>query len=101
MRSYAGGAVLSSRPIPAPVLDPLFAWLVERSRPVAPLDEGGLVLERAHRRVRVQVSSTGDGTAWLVLKAEAAPPPAPAENEICLHEAADGDVFCPACGAPI
>ena len=101
VRSYAGGAVLSSRPIPAPVLDPLFAWLVERSRPAGPLDEGGLLLERAHRRVRVQVSSTGGGTAWLVLKAEAAPPPAPAENEICLHEAADGDVFCPACGAPI
>lgn len=101
VRSYAGGAVLSSRPIPAPVLDPLFAWLVERSRPAGPLDEGGLLLERAHRRVRVQVSSTGDGTAWLVLKAEAAPQPAPAGNEICLHEAADGDVFCPACGAPL
>ncbi|HPA51386.1 MAG TPA: hypothetical protein PLP50_07265 [Thermoanaerobaculia bacterium] len=101
VRSYAGGAVLSSRPIPAPVLDPLFAWLVERSRPAGPFDEGGLLLERAHRRVRVQVSSTGDGTAWLVLKAEATPPPAPAGNEICLHEAADGDVFCPACGAPV
>jgi len=101
VRSYAGGAVLSYRPIPAPVLGPLFAWLVERSRPAGPLDEGGLLLERAHRRIRVQVSSTGDGTAWLVLKAEAAPPPAPAENEVCLHEAADGDVFCPACGAPL
>jgi len=101
VRSYAGGTILSSRPIPAPVLDPLFAWLVERSRPAGPLDEGGLLLERAHRRVRVQVRSTGDGTAWLVLKAEAVPPPAPAENEICVHEAANGDVFCPACGAPV
>ncbi|MHB8799833.1 MAG: GspE/PulE/PilB domain-containing protein [Thermoanaerobaculia bacterium] len=101
VRSFAGGAVLSSRPIPAPVLGPLFAWLVERSRPAGPLDEGGLLLERAHRRVRAQVTSTGDGTAWLVLKAEAAPRPAPAENEICLHEAADGDVFCLVCGAPV
>jgi hypothetical protein len=101
VRSYAGGAVLSSRPVPAPVLDPLFAWLVERSRPAAPLDEGGLLLERAHRRVRVLVTATGDGTAWLVLRNEGPPPGAPAENEICLHEAADGDVFCPSCGAPV
>lgn len=101
VRSYAGGAVLSSRSIPAPVLGPLFAWLVERSRPTAPLDEGGLLLERAHRRIRVQVSSSGDGTAWLVLKSEAALPTLPAENEICLHEAANGDVFCPVCGAPV
>ena len=71
------------------------------SRPAAPLDEGGFLLERAHRRVRVLVTATADGTAWLVLKSEAALPRLPAENEICLHEAADGDVFCPVCGAPV
>lgn len=101
VRSYAGGAVLSSRSIPSPVLGPLFAWLVARSRPAAPLDEGGILLERAHRRFRVQVRSTADGTAWLLLSPEAAAPAAPAENEVCLHETADGDVFCPACGAPV
>lgn len=101
VRSYAAGAVLSTRPIAAPILGPLFAWLVERSRPAAPLDEGGILLERAHRRVRVLVTATGDGTAWLVLKHEGPSPEAHAENEVCLHEAADGDVFCPACGAPV
>lgn len=101
VRSYAAGAVLSTRPIAAPILAPLFAWLVERSRPAAPLDEGGILLERAHRRVRVLVTATGDGTAWLVLKHEGPSPEAHAENEVCLHEAAEGDVFCPACGAPV
>ena len=68
----------------------------------APLDEGGLLLERAHRRVRVLVTATGDGTAWLVLRNEGPPAAASTENEICLHEAAaPGDVFCPVCGAPI
>lgn len=101
VRSFAGGVALSSRPIPAPVLSPLFAWLLEKSRPADPFDDGGILVERAGRRVRVQVTVTGDGSAWLVLEPAATPPEPAVEHEICLHEAADSVVFCPSCGAPI
>lgn len=98
VRIYAGGVARSSRPLPLPILEPLFAWFLARTRPTAPFDEGGLVLERSGRRVRVGVTVDTSGTAWLVL--EPAPgSPAP-ESEGCLHvDALEGDVFCPSCGA--
>jgi hypothetical protein len=97
-RTWAAGAVLSSRPLPGPVLGPLIAWLVSRSRPPGPFDEGGLVLERARRRVRVEVTVGAEG-AWLVL--DTLPDLPPEASEICIHDGADDDVFCPACGAPL
>ena len=100
VRSYAGSRALSSRALPPAILDPLVAWLLEKSRPAGPFDEGGILLERAHRRVRAHVTSAANGGAWLVLQSAAA---SAAEGwEICLHEAAGtADVFCPACGAPL
>lgn len=101
VRTFSGGAVLTSRPLPVSVLEPLLAWLVSRGRPAGPFDAGGIVLEKARRRVRVTVSGSASDTAWLVLEPEDAPAPRPAEVEICLHEAADGEVFCPACGVAL
>ncbi len=100
LRTYSGGIAQSSRPIPVQVLEPLFAWFLARTRPTAPFDEGGLVLERSGRRVRVEVTVNATGTAWLVLQPVAC---SPADQiEICIHtEAAEGDVFCPSCGAPL
>jgi hypothetical protein len=100
LRTYSGGIARSSRPIPLQVLEPLFAWFLARTRPTAPFDDGGLVLERSGRRVRVEVSVNTTGTAWLVLQPV---PCSPADQtEICIHtEATDGDVFCPSCGAPL
>ena len=54
LRTFSGGLAQSSRPLPRPVLEPLFAWFLARSRPSGPFDDGGLVLERAGRRVRVE-----------------------------------------------
>lgn len=99
LRTYSGGVAQTSRPLPLPVLDPLFAWFLARTRPSGPFDEGGLVLERSGRRVRVEASIDATGTAWLVL--EPAPGSPQVETEICLHEAAEDDVFCPFCGAPL
>ena len=99
LRTYSGGVAQTSRPLPLPVLEPLFAWFLARTRPSGPFDEGGLVLERSGRRVRVEATVDATGTAWLVL--EPAPRSPVLENEICLHDdAVEGDVFCPSCGAP-
>lgn len=100
VRTYAGGAVLTTRPLPSSVLEPLVAWLVAHSRPAGPFDEGGLVLEKAGRRTRVAVTAAASGGAWLVLTPASGPARA-AGVEICLHEGAEGEVFCPACGAPV
>ncbi|MBK9088603.1 MAG: hypothetical protein IPL90_05980 [Holophagales bacterium] len=98
LRTYSGGVAQTSRPLPLPVLEPLFAWFLARTRPSGPFDEGGLVLERSGRRVRVEATVDATGTAWLVL--EPAPRSPMAEHEICLHDdAVKGDVFCPSCGA--
>jgi hypothetical protein len=100
LRTYSGGIARSSRPIPLQVLEPLFAWFLARTRPTAPFDEGGLVLERSGRRVRVEVSVNTTGTAWLVLQPVSCSPAD--QTEICIHtETAEGDVFCPSCGAPL
>jgi hypothetical protein len=100
VRTYSGGVAQTSRPLPLPVLEPLFAWLLARTRPSGPFDEGGLVLERSGRRVRVEATVDATGTAWLVL--EPAPRSRLLGNEICLHtDAAENDVFCPSCGAPL
>jgi hypothetical protein len=101
LRTYAGGLARSSRPLPRTILEPLCAWLLARSRPSGPFEEGGFLLERAGRRVRVRVSVDGAGTAWLVLESEKGPRLPADGTEICLHEGAEGDVFCPACGAPL
>ena len=101
VRTYCGGAALTTRPLPASVLEPLVSWLVDHSRPSGPFDEGGLVLERARRRVRVSVTAAASGGAWLVLEPEASAPGPSAGIEICLHEGAEGEVFCPSCGAPV
>jgi hypothetical protein len=99
LRTYSGGVAQSCRPLPAQVLEPLFAWFLAHTRPIGPFDEGGLVLERSGRRIRVEARVDATGTAWLVL--EPAPRPPAEENEICLHDdATEEDVFCPACGAP-
>ncbi len=98
LRTYSGGVALTSRPLPIPVLEPLFAWFLARTRASGPFDDGGLVLERSGRRVRVEATVDATGTAWLVL--EPGPRAPVVENEICLHDAAaNGDVFCPSCGA--
>jgi hypothetical protein len=98
LRTYSSGVAQTSRPLPLPVLEPLFAWFLARTRPSGPFDEGGLVLERSGRRVRVEATVDATGTAWLVL--EPAPRSPMVEHEICLHDdAARGDVFCPSCGA--
>lgn len=106
VRSYAGGAVLSIRPLSRKVLEPLLAWLLARSQPPRPSEPAGILLERAGRRVRASVTVNASGTGWLVLEPISppapapGPPPTPPGTEICLHEAAAGDdVFCPACGA--
>ena len=100
LRTYSGGVAQSFRPLPVQILEPLFAWFLARTRPTAPFDEGGLVLERSGRRVRVEVTVDATRTAWLVL--EPAPCSPAEETEICLHvDAAQGDVFCPSCGAPL
>lgn len=107
VRSYAGGAVLAVRPLSRKVLEPLLAWLVARSQPPHPSDPPGILIERAGRRVRVSVTVNASGTGWLVLEPIAPPAPSPAPpatppgTEICLHEAAEGDVFCPSCGTPL
>lgn len=100
LRTYSGGIARSSRPVPVQVLKPLFAWFLARTRPAAPFDEGGLVLERSGRRVRVEVTVNATGTAWMVLHSvSGSPVVAPGA---CRHAgAADGDVFCPSCGAPV
>jgi hypothetical protein len=98
LRSYSGGRASSSRPLPRTVLEPLLAWLLARGRSAGPFERGGLVLERLRRRVRVEVTVGGPGAAWLVFEPLPAPPAAPGETEICLHENAEGNVFCPACG---
>ncbi len=98
LRTYSGGVAQTSRPLPLPVLEPLFAWFLARTRPSGPFDEGGLVLERSGRRVRVEATVDATGTAWLVL--EPAPRSPKVEHEICLHDdAVKDDVFCPSCGA--
>ncbi len=98
LRTYSGGVAQTSRPLPLPVLEPLFAWFLARTRPSGPFDEGGLILERSGRRVRVEATVDATGTAWLVL--EPAPRSPMTEHEICLHDdAVKGDVFCPSCGA--
>ena len=107
VRSYAGGAVLSVRPLSRKLLEPLLAWLLARCPPARPSEPAGLLLERAGRRVRVSVTVNASGTGWLVLEPASsaapvrAPFPTPPATEICLHEAEEGDVFCPRCGAPI
>ncbi len=107
VRSYAGGAVLSVRPLSRRVLEPLLAWLVARGQAPRPSDPGGILLERAGHRVRASVTVNNSGTGWLVLEPAvlpapaAAPPPTPPGTEICLHEAAEGDVFCPSCGVAL
>jgi len=101
VRTWEGGTVRSARPIPPALLGPLLAWLASRNQPAGPFDEGGLVLERAGRRARAQLTLGAGETAWLVF-APGAPASDPAgATEICLHEGADGDVFCPACGTPL
>ncbi len=101
LRTYSGGLSLSTRPLPPAVVEPLLAWFLARNRPAGPFEKGGFVLEKGHRRVRVSVSVQAEGSGWLVLEPEPGPSlPANAE-EICLHEGAEGDVFCPACGAPL
>ena len=100
LRTFAEGRALSTRPIPRAVLEPLLSWLLSRSRPAGPFEEGGIVLERSRRRVRVEVTVGDSGTAWLVLEPLSAPEEA-GGTEICLHDGAEGDVFCPACGAPL
>jgi hypothetical protein len=101
LRTFSGGVALSSRPLPPAVLAPLLAWILARSRPSGPFEEGGFVLERSGRRVRVEVTTDASGTAWLVLEPLATRTGGAGETEICLHEGADGDVFCPTCGAPL
>ncbi len=101
LRTFAGGLTLSSRPLPPSVLDPLLAWFLARSRPAGPFDDGGLVLQKGRQRVRVEVSVNAAGTAWLVLERGSATALEPGAAEICLHEGAEGDVFCPSCGAPL
>ena len=107
VRSYAGGAVLSVRPLSRKLLEPLLAWLLARCAPARPSEPAGLLLERAGRRVRVSVTVNASGTGWLVLEPvppalpDPAPLPTPPGTEICLHEAEEGDVFCPRCGAPL
>ncbi|MCL4810231.1 MAG: hypothetical protein KJ062_20925, partial [Thermoanaerobaculia bacterium] len=101
LRTFSGGLALSSRPLPQAVLAPLLAWILARSRPSGPFEEGGFVLERSGRRVRVEVTTDASGTAWLVLEPMATRRGGAGETEICLHEGAEGDVFCPACGAPV
>jgi len=101
VRTWAGGAVRSARPIPPALLGPLLAWLAAHNQSAGPFDEGGLVLERAGRRAGAQLTLGAGDTAWIVF-ASGAPAPEPSgSTEICLHEGADGDVFCPACGAPL
>lgn len=99
LRTYAGGLAQTSRHLPRAVLEPLLAWFVARSRPAGPFDGGGLVLEKSGRRVRVEVTAGTGDSAWLVLEPEFAP--ATGGAEICLHDGADGDIFCPACGAAL
>lgn len=101
VRSYSGGLALTSRPLPRSVLEPLLAWLLERSRPSGPFEREGLVLQRQRRRFRVEVTVGGSGTAWLVFEPLPGAAPGTGETEICLHEGAEGNVFCPACGAPV
>jgi hypothetical protein len=102
LRTFSGGLSLSSRPLPRPVLEPLLAWFLARSRPSGPFDEEGLVLERARRRVRVGVTVDGAGTAWLVLEPEPARALPAGAAEICVHDGGtEEDIFCPACGAPL
>jgi hypothetical protein len=101
LRTFSGGLALSSRPLPQAVLAPLVAWILARSRPAGPFEEGGFVIERSGRRVRVEATADASGTAWLVLEPLATPRSGAGETEICLHEGTDGDVFCPACGAPL
>lgn len=104
IRSYAGGAVLSIRPLSPKVLEPLLSWLVARSHPATPSDPGGILLERCGRRVRAAVTVNASGTGWLVLEplapSVAAPAPdlAPEAREGCRHEGGEDDVFCPRCG---
>lgn len=100
LRTFAEGRALSTRPIPRAVLEPLLSWFLSRSRPAGPFEEGGIVLERSRRRVRVDVTVGDSGTAWLVLEPLSVPEEA-GGTEICLHDGAEGDVFCPACGAPL
>ncbi len=99
LRTYSGGVAQLSRPLPLPILEPLFAWLLARTRPTGPFENGGLVLERSGRRTRVEATVDATGTAWLVLEPVAGF--LQTGTEICLHEAADEDVFCPSCGAPL
>lgn len=101
VRGYSGGLALTSRPLPRPVLEPLLAWLLARSRPAGPFERGGLLLQRQRRRVRVEVTVGGSGTAWLVFEPLPGDAAGEGETEICLHEGAEGNVFCPACGAPL
>jgi hypothetical protein len=101
LRTYSGGLALTARPLPRAVLEPLLAWFLAKSRPAGPFEEGGLVLERARRRIRVDVSVDGTGTAWLVLAPDEASRLDAGATEICLHEGAEGDVFCPSCGAAL
>jgi hypothetical protein len=101
LRTFSGGLALSSRPLPQAVLAPLLAWILARSRPAGPFEEGGFVIERSGRRVRVEVTTDASGTAWLVLEPLATARGGAGETEICLHEGADGDVFCPACGTAL
>lgn len=108
VRSYAGGAVLSVRPLSRKVLEPLLAWLVARCQAARPTEGGGILLERAGNRVRASVTINTSGTGWLVLEPAVLTDPArpqsagpPSGTEICLHEAAEGDVFCPSCGIPL
>ena len=101
LRGYSGGLALSTRTLPRAVLEPLLAWLLARSRPAGPFAKGGLVLERFRRRFRVEITGGASGTAWLVFEPLPAPPAATGETEICLHEGSEGNVFCPACGAPL
>lgn len=101
LRTYAAGRTLSTRPLPSAVLAPLLAWLLARSRPSGPFDDGGLFLQKGRRRVRVEVSVNAAGTAWLVLEPGGGEGLEMGAAEICLHEGAEGDVFCPSCGAAL
>lgn len=100
LRSYAGGAVVSTRPLPRAVLRPLLAWLDGRSRPSGPFEEGGILLERAGRRARARLTLDDAESGWLVLDRAAERPGAGAAG-VCRHEGSEGDVFCPACGAAL